>query len=62
LWHHRMESRREQKRIERPHHMARYTASLFLPLALLLARTLLPPLVLILARKPWTRDRFILLG
>jgi len=38
-----------------------YTASLFLPLARLLLRTNLPPLVDILTRKPWVLFLFVLL-
>lgn len=48
--------------LSKTNHAAGYTASLFRPLALLLLRTFLPPLVLILSRKPWTRDLFMLLG
>jgi hypothetical protein len=39
-----------------------YTVNLFRPLALLRRKTFTPPLVRILALKPWVRALFVLLG
>ena len=43
-------------------HLRLYAQRTFLPLARLLARTFLPPLVAILARKPWTLLLCLFLG